>query len=394
MEPLSFIIHRYRSYGILIEMKITGLITEYNPFHNGHLYHIQKAREITQCDLLICVMSGHFVQRGEPTILNKWQRTQAALEHGVDLVLELPYPYVVQSAKHFANASVRILELVGCTDIVFGSESNDLESLQLMAELPINVDGLKEHLSQGMGYPKAYGMVHGSYHPNDILAIAYLKAIQNTGIQAHTIARTNHYHDESISSDIASATAIRKAVRLNQDVSNTTPMAEALKQTKPISWDNYFTYIQTKLISLDKQDLSEIFLMDEGLENHLTKQIKHATDFESFIQASISKRYTRARIQRALTHLLTHTKRCEIKKLAPITTLRVLGFNEKGQDYLKRFRDLEYVHIASRFNQVPSSYRTIEMRATSVYAHALDVEERLKLIQREIEGPILYKKST
>ena len=375
-------------------MKITGLITEYNPFHNGHLYHIQKAREATQCDLLICVMSGHFVQRGEPTILDKWQRTQAALEHGVDMVLELPYPYVVQSAKHFANASVRILELAGCTDIVFGSESNDLESLQLMAELPINVDGLKEHLSQGMGYPKAYGMVHGSYHPNDILAIAYLKAIQNTRIQAHTIARTNHYHDENISSDIASATAIRKAVRLHQDVSNTTPMAEALKQAKPIAWDNYFTYIQTKLISLDKQDLSEIFLMDEGLENHLSKQIKNASDFESFMQASISKRYTRARIQRALTHLLTHTKRSEIKKLAPITTLRVLGFNAKGQDYLKRFRDNEQVHIASRFNQVPLSYRTIEMRATSVYAHALDAEERLKLIQREIEGPILYKKST
>ena len=372
-------------------MKITGLITEYNPFHNGHLYHIQKARETTQCDLLICVMSGHFVQRGEPTILDKWQRTQAALEHGVDLVLELPYPFVVQSAKHFANASVRILELVGCTDIVFGSESNDLESLQLMAELPINVDGLKEHLSQGMGYPKAYGMVHGSYHPNDILAIAYLKAIQNTRIQAHTIARTNHYHDENISSDIASATAIRKAVRLDQDVSNTTPMAEALKQAKPISWDQYFTY---KLIILDKQDLSEIFLIDEGLENHLSKQIKYAKDFESFMQASISKRYTRARIQRALTHLLTHTKRSEIKKLAPISTLRVLGFNAKGQDYLKRFRDHEQVHIASRFNQVPPSYRSIEMRATSVYAHALDAEERLKLIQREIEGPILYKKST
>lgn len=375
-------------------MKITGLITEYNPFHNGHLYHIQKAREVTQCDLLICVMSGHFVQRGEPTILDKWQRTQAALDHGVDLVLELPYPFVVQSAKHFANAAVRILELVGCTDIVFGSESNDIESLKLMAELPINVDGLKEHLSQGMGYPKAYGLVHGSYHPNDILAIAYLKAIQNTRIQAHAIARTNHYHDETLEGTIASATAIRKAVRLNQDVSETTPMASTLKQAKAIYWDDYFTYIQTKLISLDRGDLNEIFLMDEGLENHLCKQIKYATDFESFMQASISKRYTRARIQRALVHLLTHTKRSEIKKLGPITTLRVLGFNPLGQDYLKRFRDDVNVHIASRFNQVPPSYREIEMRATRVYAHALAVEERLKLMQREIEGPILQKKST
>lgn len=375
-------------------MKITGLITEYNPLHNGHLYHIQKAREISQCDLLICVMSGHFVQRGEPTILDKWQRTQAALEQGVDLVLELPYPYVVQSAKFFANAAVRILELVGCTDIVFGSESNDLENLKLMAELPINVDGLKEHLSQGMGYPKAYGIVHGSYHPNDILAIAYLKAIQNTAIQAHTIARTNHYHDETITSDIASATAIRKAVFLQQDVSKTTPMSDALKQAKSVRWDNYFNYIQTKLISLNNADLSEIFLMDEGLENHLSKQIKHAKDFENFMQSTLSKRYTRARIQRALVHLLTHTKRSEINKLAKINSLRVLGFNDLGQNYLKRFRDNVNVHIASRFNQIPPSYRNIEMRATLAYAHAFDPVERLKLIQREIEGPILYKKST
>ena len=382
------------TYGIFIYMIITGLITEYNPFHNGHLHHINKARELTKCDLLICVMSGHFVQRGEPTILDKWHRTQAALDHGVDLVLELPYPYVVQSAKHFANAAVRILEMVGCTEIVFGSESNALESLTLMAELPINVDGLKEHLSQGMGYPKAYGMVHGAYHPNDILAIAYLKAIQSTQIRAHTIARTNHYHDETLTHDIASATAIRKAVKNGIDVSNTTPMAQTLKNNDAITWDAYFTYIQTKLISLSQSDLAEIFLIDEGLENHLSKQIRLAKDYESFMQASISRRYTRARIQRALTHLLTHTKKSEIKKLGPITTLRVLGFNQKGQTYLKQFRAIEDVHIASRFNQVPASYRQLEMRATLVYAHALDVDERLKLIQREIEGPILYKKST
>lgn len=381
------------TYGIFIYMIITGLITEYNPFHNGHLHHINKARELTQCDLLICVMSGHFVQRGEPTILDKWERTQAALDHGVDLVLELPYPYVVQSAKHFANAAVRILDMVGCTDIVFGSESNALERLKLMAELPINVDGLKEHLSQGMGYPKAYGMVHGCYHPNDILAIAYLKAIQDTNIRAHTIVRTNHYHAENLISDIASATAIRKAVKNGLDVSKTTPMAQALFDNKPITWDAYFTYIQTKLISLDQRELAEIFLMDEGLENHLGKQIRLANDYESFMQASISKRYTRARIQRALVHLLTHTKKCEIEKLGPITTLRVLGFNQKGQTYLKQFRDNEQVHIASRFNQVPATYRHMEMRATLVYAHALDVDERLKLIQREIEGPILHIKS-
>ena len=114
-------------------MKIAGIITEYNPLHNGHLYHIQKTRELTNCDLLICVMSGHFVQRGEPTIINKWIRTETALNSGIDLVLELPYPFVVQSAKHFADAAIRILELVGCSDVVFGSESNDIDTLKLIS---------------------------------------------------------------------------------------------------------------------------------------------------------------------------------------------------------------------------------------------------------------------
>lgn len=371
-------------------MKIAGIITEYNPFHNGHQYHIDMTRELTQCDLLICVMSGHFVQRGEPTILNKWIRTETALNSGIDIVCELPYPFVVQSAKHFANASVRILEMMGCTDIVFGSESNDIETLQLMADLPINVDGLKENLNMGMGYPKAYGLVQGSFHPNDILGIAYLKAIQETSITPHCIQRTNHYHEEELNHKIASATAIRKAVFEGKDVQEYTPLYDELNKHKPIQWEDYFDYLKTKLYTLSKEDLQTIFLMDEGLENHFKKQIKHSHTFEEFMQNCIGKRYTRARIQRACVHLLTHTKRTDIPKLENLNSVRILGFNTKGQDYLKTLRESD-VKIASRFNQMPPKLREIELKATQAYAYAFDKQIQNEIIQREIEGPIIKK---
>jgi len=371
-------------------MKIAGIITEYNPLHNGHIYHIQKTKELTNCDLLICVMSGHFVQRGEPTIIDKWTRTESALNNGIDLVLELPYPFVVQSAKHFANASVRILELIGCTDIVFGSESNDIESLSLMAELPINVDGLKENLNMGMGYPKAYGLVQGSFHPNDILGIAYLKAINETHMKAHCIQRTNHYHDEDLNHSIASATAIRKALKEGKDVSSYTPMFEVLSNQKNIDWEDYFDYMKTKLLTINKEDLQTIFLMDEGLENHFKKQIKISNTFEEFMNNCIGRRYTRARIQRACVHLLTHTKRTDIPNLKTLNSIRVLGFNSKGQSYLKSLHDND-VRVASRFNQMPENLRELELKATQAYAYGLDKEVRNKLIQREIEGPVIKK---
>jgi predicted nucleotidyltransferase len=371
-------------------MKIAGIITEYNPFHNGHIYHIQKTKELTNCDLLICVMSGHFVQRGEPTIIDKWTRTESALNNGIDLVLELPYPFVVQSAKHFANASIRILELVGCTDIVFGSESNDIESLTLMADLPINVDGLKENLNMGMGYPKAYGLVQGSFHPNDILGIAYLKAISKTQMKAHCIQRTNHYHDEDLNHSIASATAIRKALKEGKDVTSYTPMFKELSNQKNIDWEDYFDYMKTKLLTINKEDLQTIFLIDEGLENHLKKQIRISNTFEEFMNNCIGRRYTRARIQRACVHLLTHTKRTEIPNLKTLNSIRVLGFNSKGQSYLKSLRDND-IKVASRFNQMPENLRELELKATQAYAYGLDKEERNRLIQREIEGPVIKK---
>lgn len=369
-------------------MIITGLITEYNPFHRGHLYHIEQAKRLTNCDLLIIVMSAHFMQRGEPAIVDKWKRTQAALEHGIDLVIELPYIASTQDATHFAQSAVSLLNMAGCTHLVFGSESNDLAFLQSVADLPINVDHLKEQMKTGMSYPKAYNLLHGPFHPNDILAIAYLKAIHKTNILPLSIQRTNAYHSDEITEEIASATAIRKALLNHAPLHQQSMMEDVLLNSEYNSLRLFYPFLRLKLLTLPKELLKELFLMHEGLENHLKKMAVQYDDFNAFIDVCVNRRYTKARIQRTLIHLLTHTTKKEVNELPELHTLRILGMNEKGRAYIKQF-DCENVVIASRFNQINEKYRLMELRATRAYASTLSKDEAKRLVQRELEGPII-----
>jgi predicted nucleotidyltransferase len=369
-------------------MTILGLIVEYNPFHHGHRHHLDEAIKLTQPELIVAVMSGHFVQRGEPACLDKWTRTQEALDQGIDIVIELPFPLTVQSASTFASSAVYLLNQAGVTDLVFGSESNDLETLKLMAELPINVDAIKESLKQGHGFPKAYGAAMGAYPPNDILGIAYLKALASTSITPHTIQRTNAYHSTDLDHPIVSATAIRQALAKGLSIEKATPMAHALIEAQPRDYARYYPLIRTLLLTLPKATLEALFLMDEGLENHLVKLAEQYADFEPFMKEAVTRRYTKARIQRTLTHLMVHTTKTELKKLPPLQTLRVLGFSAKGQRHLRTLRD-NGIRIATRFNQVPIPYRRLELKATAAYAHVLSAEERQTLLEREIKGPIL-----
>ena len=369
-------------------MTILGLIVEYNPFHNGHRHHLNEAIRLTQPDLIVAVMSGHFVQRGEPACLDKWTRTQEALKQGIDLIIELPFPLTVQSASTFANSAVCLLNQAGVTDLVFGSETNDLETLKLMAELPINVDAIKEALKQGHGFPKAYGAAMGTYPPNDILGIAYLKALANSDITPHTIQRTNAYHSTEVDQTIVSATAIRQALINGQPIDHATPMAQALSDAQPREYARYYPLIRTLLLTLPKASLEDLFLMDEGLENHLVKLAEQHLDFDRFMNDAVTRRYTKARIQRTLAHLMVHTTKTELRKLPPLQTLRVLGFSAKGQCHLRILRD-NGIRVATRFNQVPVPYRRLELKATAAYGHVLSAQARQDLLEREIKGPIL-----
>lgn len=371
-------------------MKVCGIVVEYNPFHNGHQYHIEQARKLSGCDVLIAIMSAHFVQRGEPSIIDKWQRAEAAILNGVDLVLELPFAYSTQSAQQFAHYATNYLKLAQIDTIVFGSESNNLEELKEIASMSINVNHLKESLKTGIGFAKAYGLFSKDFQPNDILAIAYLKAIQDTTIKAISIQRTNHYHDLDTAQTLSSASAIRNAIRKQQSIDHTTCMSESLSKY-PVYLSDYYPYLRMLLLTLPLSYLQDIFLISEGIENHLINQAQHYESWEDFIQHATNKRYTRARIQRICIHILTQTSKAEMASLPSIDTLRPLAFNEVGQAYLKHLKKTE-VKVASRFAQLPKKLRDMEYRATILYTMNMDHSHALALLKQEIQGPRIITK--
>lgn len=372
-------------------MIVTGIVVEYNPFHNGHIHHIKEARQKTNCDVLVAVMSGNFVQRGEPAIINKWERTKAALEHEVDLIIEIPFPFVNQNASVFAKAAVQLLKLAQCDYIVFGSETNNIEELKEFSNLNIRVDHLKELMDTGMSYPEAYGLLSKAFYPNDILAIAYLKALKGSNITPIAIQRTNHYHDQTINDQtIVSASAIRNALRNNEEISKTTPMAESLKSTHLNYMADFYPMIRSLLLTSDPQHLSKICLFSEGIENHLIKQAERYYNYDDFINNSTSRRYTTSRIQRTLVAMMTQIMQQEIDDLPPLNFLKVLGFNEIGQKYLRTLMDQE-IKVITRFNKIPEVYAQLELKTAAIYALNMNPSEIDTTWNREFSGPIIRK---
>lgn len=368
-------------------MKITGIVSEYNPFHYGHRHHIEQTRKITHCDVLINVMSGNFVQRGEPAITDKWKRAKVAVEQGCDLILELPYPYVVQSSDNFAYGAVETLKLAGIDTLVFGSESNDIERLKTYAKIPFST--YKEKQINGISMAKAMEGVHPRMNSNDMLGISYIKALADSTISPYTIQRTNGYHDTTIEETISSATAIRQALANKQSIQHTTPMAHQLQDA--IYLKDYYPYLQTYLRIASKDDIKKHFLVDEGIEALLIRQARAHDIFEDFMNACISKRYARSSIQRTLIHILTQTKKEEINALPKLQHIRVLAFNEQGKRYLHMVKKQENILIASRFNQIPEPYRSIELRSTFAYASPYTADKRKEIIAAELQAPMYIR---
>ena len=240
-------------------MKVCGLVVEYNPLHNGHLYHLQKAKELTKADVVIAVMSGNFVQRGEFALIDKWSRAKAAVEAGVDIVFELPFVLAVQSATQFGKNAIDILAKAKCDYIVFGSEINNIEELKEISSLNFNIDNFKETMKKGYSYPATYGFFADSYGPNDILAISYLRALQKyPEIKPISILRTSDYHSDTLDNGLPSAKAIRIALKKNQNITNFTPMKDLEKYPSP-NWNEYYGYIRNLLLTTPKTTPGNLF---------------------------------------------------------------------------------------------------------------------------------------
>lgn len=366
---------------MVIKMIVTGIVVEYNPLHNGHLKHIEQARKITNCDVLIAVMSGNFVQRGEPAIIDKFQRTQMALDHGVDIVIEIPFPLVIQNASIFAESAVQLLNLAQCDYIVFGSELNDLEMLQTYADLNINVNNLREIMQDGTSYPKAHSLLSQSFFPNDILGVAYLKALKNTSITPMIIPRNN----EGFPLAIQSASSIRKRIFNQEDARDFTPTT--FDHTVHFMHD-FFPLIKQNLLTANASSLKNIALFAEGIENNLIKQAANNYDYEHFIQHCVSRRYTRARINRTLLFMLTNIKQETLDELPALNELRVLGFNQVGRQVIKHLV-LDEVKVVTKFKHWNKQYRELELKSTALYISTLDASEQEYLWNREFKGPII-----
>lgn len=371
-------------------MRVCGIVAEYNPFHTGHMHQIRETERQCDADVYIAVMSGNFTQRGEPAVIDKWARARAAVENGIDVIIELPYIYAVQGASGFAHGAVTFLKNAGIDYLSFGSECGNLENLKEIADTPINPDHIKACLSAGMSYPKAYSLLTGSMMPNDILATAYLKEIRDTDIQPILIQRTSDYLDDTMQ-DVPSALAIRKAVREKRDVSAATPLAGEL-ENYDIPWmEKYYPYLRTLLLTSSREHLEKMFLINEGIENHLVRHAAECADWDSFLSACTTGRYTSSRIRRSVLHIMNQLTKEEVRGLSEPDFIRVLAFNDTGREWLHACRKKENMHICSKFSTVPYLWRSIEYRTTLLYTSVMKEEQRKDVLQKEIQGAMYVR---
>lgn len=315
-------------------MKIIGLIAEYNPLHNGHLYQINKIKELYPDSLIVLCLGSYFTERGDIGILTKENKVKMSLEYGIDLIVELPIMYTVQSADIFAAQSVKILNSFGIDALVFGSESNNLDFLKELAAKQDDIkyqEKVKKYLNQGFNYPSALAKaleVDFEFKANDLLGISYLKAINkiNKNIEVQTIKRTNEYLDTESNDVIVSASNIRTRFLNKEDVSKFTPCSKALVKA---DYDLYFKILKVKIMT--SRDLDSYLDVSEGIDNLLKKVIMNCNSLEELISKIKTKRYTYNRLNRMFLHIVLGIKKDYMSE----NYLRILGFTRKGQEYIK-----------------------------------------------------------
>ncbi|WEK56237.1 MAG: nucleotidyltransferase [Candidatus Cohnella colombiensis] len=389
-------------------MSTVGVIVEYNPLHNGHLYHLQQSRKITGASNVVAVMSGHFLQRGEPALVDKWTRAEMALHGGCDLVLELPVAYSAQPAQWFAYGAVSILNATGVVDsLCFGSESGDIEALDQMASLlvdepPAFHDLLTKELQQGLPYPSAFsvagkaylqsiGLAHLAFsldQPNHTLGLHYLislRKIKSRIVPTSLRREKSEYNQADITdSQIASATALRKA--LLGESGSLALLAPYVPESTlyllqrdfaagkaPIQWESFARPLFHELFRSDRATLGAIAEVNEGLEHRIGNVLPELSELtvECLLEALKTKRYTYTKLQRMLLRILLghEQKLLTADRLTTgIDYIRVLGFNERGQRLLHEMRSKATVPVLTSAARGSSPYLQLDVQATAMYA--------------------------
>ena len=377
-------------------MKSVGIICEYNPFHNGHLYHINKVKELFPEHTIVLIMSPTFTERGEISVINKFDKTEVALNYGVDIVVELPFPFASQSADIFAKGAVSLLNHLKCEYLVFGSESNDVDLLQSLAKTQINdskYDSLvKEYLDSGLNYPTAMGKalkeINGNtiIEPNDLLGLSYIKEIikNNYNITPTTIKRTNNYHSLKISGKVISASAIRNLIEEKKSFKKYVPKFAYQFIDKYDHSDKLFELLKYKIISTN--DLSIYQTVDEGIEHRIKKYINTCNNLKDLIEHIKTKRYTYNKISRMIIHILCDFTKNDADNFKDISYIRILGFSNNGQKYLQQLKKDINVPIITNPRNSKDTMLELEHKVTDIYN--LITNEN---INDRLEKPIIKK---
>ncbi|NIK68785.1 nucleotidyltransferase [Paenibacillus sp. BK720] len=413
-------------------MRTVGLIVEYNPFHNGHQYHLRESVKIAEADAVVAVMSGNFLQRGEPAVMDKWARTEAALRGGCDLVLELPVAYATQAAEWFAYGAVATLEATGVVDaFCFGTESGELQALHEAAKLvahepPAFQQLLREAMENGSSYPSAYSSAIASYlesvgkadaavfpfaQPNHTLGLHYLIALERIGgrMLPYTIRREKSEYGQTTVTDsaIASATAIRKLLIEGGELEASRPLVPAgtfevmqrewSSGRSPVSWANFVHQLLHAVVTRTPEQLAGYREMTEGLEYRLLQALPNLdhTGFEPLLDALKTKRYTRTKLQRSLLSILLHHKKEDFtpEKLASgVQYIRVLGFTSKGRQLLRRMKKEAKLPVLLSAARAPieSRYLELDTQASAVYMLAQPGHESAAALYRDFtDRPVI-----
>jgi len=377
-------------------MNIIGLITEYNPFHNGHKYQIDKIKEMYPNSIIITVTSSHFTQRGEISLIDKWNKTKISLSMGIDMVIELPFIFSTQSADIFAHASIKLLNELKIDTLVFGSETNDVELFKTLASIQLNNKDFNAHvqafLDKGDNYPTALSNALKELNndtvikPNDILAVAYTKEVllQNPNINIVSIKRTNNYHDKTSNEEIVSASNIREKLINNEDISKTVPSItyEYIKDLKPNN-QKLFELLKYKIIS--DNDLTKYLTVDEGIENRLLANILESNSLDEFISKIKTKRYTYNKLNRMFIHILVGLTKEEKKLYNSPSYIRILGMNKNGQEYLSSIKKYINLPIISKWEKDHKEL-SLEFKSTCIYSILVNKPE---LIEQEYKNKII-----
>lgn len=368
-------------------MRAVGVIVEYNPLHNGHLYHLKMARKRSGADVVIAVMSGNFLQRGEPAILDKWHRAEVALRYGADLVVELPFAYAVEPADRFAAGALKLLAALKCDSLAFGTENAALDYQKIghrLAALP-NLhyyfrDYQQTYATQLNQFYQATLQLNID-HPNQLLGLSYAAANAHLGQPLQLLPITRHYaqyQDQELNgTNIASARAIRRVVlhqaKVPAEIAAVVPpeTLQALQQNQLLSWQNFYPFLRYRILSTPTAELAQIYQMTEGLEYRFHRAIKTATNFTSLLRGLKTKRYTYTRLQRLCLYVLLNVKPAAIRQVETHPYFHLLGFTAQGQAYLHQIKaDLSFPLI-SRVSQKIGSEKgplSLEIQTDAVYS--------------------------